>query len=309
MKVNLGHESEVSARAETMPRAGLSERAIRRQLLAGALQHPATLLPLAASAMTTIWLVLLSPVVGAGLWAIVLLTVSGTVAICSFVWRYVFRYADEHAGRVRDLIDLQDREEARQEQIGLALLREDLEGEFSAIAPEGLKALDGLVEEYEQLRTVLDRGIAAYSLSALRIPDLAADTYRRGLSILSDALELMKAASTPRREMLERDIGDLERQLEAPEGDESHGQRIVMKEDRLVSLKLRLSMVDQLQLRVDQLLFQVERCEATLHRTRMELVAIRTGSSESSVDSVVAALQGTIRHVKEVQEELKRLGY
>jgi hypothetical protein len=259
--------------------------------------------------MSTIWLLLLPPVVGGGLWAIVLLAASGTVAIGTFVWRYVPHYAEEYAKRVRELMDLQDREEARQEQVGLALLREDLEGEFSAVAPEGLRTLDGLVDEYEQLRTALSRGIAAYPLSALRVPALAEDTYRRGLSVLSDALELMKAARTPRRETLEKEIADLQRQVEAREGDESQEQRMGMEKDRLVSLKMRLSMVDQLQLRVDQLLFQVERCEATLHRTRMELVAIRTGSSESSVDSVVGALQGTIRHVKEVQEELKGLGY
>ena len=41
----------------------------------------------------------------------------------------------------------------------------------------------------------------------------------------------------------------------------------------------------------------------------MEITAIRAGYSERGVDSVVQALHRNIDQVKEVQDELRRLGY
>ena len=83
----------------------------------------------------------------------------------------------------------------------------------------------------------------------------------------------------------------------------------MIREDTLASHRQRLAMLDQLQLRAEQLLHLAGRCEASLHLTRIELAAIRAGSSENSIDSAVEALQETVRRAKEVQEELHRLGY
>ena len=141
------------------------------------------------------------------------------------------------------------------------------------------------------------------------LPALVEETYRRGLSVLEDALELMRAASTPGGERLEGEIAALEREIEKAKADEGQAERLKIKEATLASHRERLDMLDRLQLRVDQLLYQAHRCEASLHHTRVELAAIRTGGSEASVDSVVEALRGTIHQAKEVQEELRRLGY
>ena len=98
-------------------------------------------------------------------------------------------------------------------------------------------------------------------------------------------------------------------EVEALQGDEDQLGRLRLKEDTLASHSQRLAMLEKLQLRVEQLLYQASRCEASLHGTRVELAAIRTGSSEATVDSVTEALRRTIHQVKEVQEELRRLGY
>ena len=68
-------------------------------------------------------------------------------------------------------------------------------------------------------------------------------------------------------------------------------------------------LVAELRLRIDELLRQARRSEAALHRTRIQLAAIRTGSSEGSVGSVVRVLQETIDRAKEVQQELSGRGY
>ena len=47
----------------------------------------------------------------------------------------------------------------------------------------------------------------------------------------------------------------------------------------------------------------------SLSRTRIELVGLQAGGSETSVNAVTETLQNTITRAKEVQEELKQLGY
>ena len=288
----------------------LTESAIRRRLFADALQHPATLLPATVSAMSVIWLLVLSPVFYGRLWAIVLLAVSGTVAIGSFVWQYVFRHAEEYTERARELMDHQDRELARLDQEKIRQLREALQGEFASIdSAEGLKALNGLIDEYEQLQAALRRQRDTDPFSMSYLPALSEEAYRRGLSVLSDAVELMSVARTTGRERIERELAELENEIEASKVDENQAERLKIKSDTRAAYQHRLDMLDQLGLRVDQLLYQVSRCEASLHQTHIELASIRTGSSETSLDSVIEALQGTINQVKEVQKELKQLGY
>jgi hypothetical protein len=68
-------------------------------------------------------------------------------------------------------------------------------------------------------------------------------------------------------------------------------------------------MLTNLQLRVEELLHQAERCEASLSKTHVDLADLKAGASGASVDSVIVTLQKTIERAKEVQAELKKLGY
>ena len=61
--------------------------------------------------------------------------------------------------------------------------------------------------------------------------------------------------------------------------------------------------------RAEQLLHLASRCEVTLNLTRIQIVGIKAGGLESSVDPVVEALRETVRRAEEVQEELQKLGY
>ena len=288
----------------------LSEPAIRRQLLGDAVQHPATLLPLTAAVLSVLYLTLVSPIVGGGLWAMVLIAVSGILAAVGFVWRYVLRYTEEYGKRARGLMDLLQEERARLEQAEVEQRREALQAGFSGIgSAEGLKVLTELVVQYEELRPTLRRQRDTDPLSMSYVPSLAGETYRQGLSVLSDALELTRAVHVPDRERLERELAEMEREVATLKLEESQAGRIRLKEATLASHRQRLDMLDQLQLRLEELLYQAGRCEASLDRTRIELAAIRTGSSEATVDSVTEALRRTINQVKEVQDELRRLRY
>ena len=68
MNENNGSRKDSSESAQPFTPQYLSEASIRRELRLGALQHPATLLPLSICAMSVIFILLLSPLFG-WLWA------------------------------------------------------------------------------------------------------------------------------------------------------------------------------------------------------------------------------------------------
>ena len=310
MKANFERGTKPGEDSHPIATGALSEQAIKRQLRTDAALHPAALLPLAVSIMAVIYLLVLSPVFGGRPWAIVLAVVSGAVAAAAFTWRYAFRYTEEYARQSGDLLVRMDEERERLERAEATRLLETLHSGFMSVgSAQGLKALGELAAEYQELASVLVRNSDADPLSITRLPILADETYRRGLSVLSDALELMKAADTSVRGRVQSEIAELEREIETSKGEATLAERSRLKEETLASHLQRLEMLDRLRLRVYQLLYQAFRCEAALQGTRIELAAVRTGSSQTSVDSVIDALERTMRQAQEVQEELKRIGY
>ena len=188
-------------------------------------------------------------------------------------------------------------------------LRTFLEEEFAALGWEpGLKSLADLEQEYEQLQAVLDTGEDPIGLSESYIPRLAEETYGQGLKVLSNARDLMQSVHSSNRDKLEEEIAELESEVEALRQEQVPPERVRYKEETMKSHRERLSLLDQQQLRVDELLYQAELCEASLARAHIELAALHTGDSESSVSTVTHALQSTIDRAREVQEELRQLG-
>ena len=101
----------------------------------------------------------------------------------------------------------------------LTRLRESLMDGFSRMKSlEGIKALQELVYQYAELQPVIERRKQADSLSVAPVPALVEQTYRQGLSVLGDALELARAIRPSDRERLEAGITDLKKEIEAQRG-------------------------------------------------------------------------------------------
>ena len=297
---------KVAKRAKRNVSQEISDAAIRRKTISDTLQHPVTLIPVAVCILSAGYLVMLSPIFGGGLGTFVLIPVSGIMAVASFSINYPRKYLEN----TRELIEKLDAERRQQEEAELHELRETLQAGFLGVkSVEGIRALDELFSEYEQLHTALEQQRATDPLAVSVIPALAGETFRRGLGVLSDTLDLMNVIHTPGREKLEREIMDVEQEVAGIEDDQSQEARLKLKKEIFDSLKQRLDSLTKLQLWVEQLLYQAQRCEASLHATRIELATIRAGSTKSSVDSVVEALQERINQVKAVQDELSKMGY
>ena len=283
----------------------LSEPKIKKSMRSDATQHPVTILPFALSILMLIVYVVFPPFLGP-VWALILFIVFGLLGTATYFWRYGLHFNQLYEAKVQRRMAAGAQQSSESEEEKQKQLQENLQTGFASLnTNEGLKALSQLNEVYHRLQPVIESKRATDPMAVAHVPTLAEETYKQGLSVLGDSLGLMTAIHSPTNERLERELVDTKKQLE----NESQLERVKMLEDKLASHQERLDLVKQQQLRVDQLLFQSESCEASLHRTRIEIAALKADSGESSVRAVTDALRKTINQAKEVQEELKKLGY
>jgi len=294
----------------SLPIESLSEDAIRKELISQAIQHPTTILPLTLSVLSIVYLGFFPVIPGGTLVAAVLLVCSGLMAAGSFFWRYSIRHTDAYAKRVQEIMELQKQAEIEKGETEIEKLLEFTQNGFQKInLAEGLKAVKELNYEYKQLQLVLEHKKETDPLGIAHIPALADETYRQGLSVLADAFEVGFVIHSSNKKSLTEEIKKIEREIELLDADKTQAEKLEIKRATMASHKNRLDMVKQQQLRLDKLHFICDRCEASLHLTRMELAALKVSSSETSVSAVTDTLQKTINQAKEVQEELKKLGY
>ena len=188
--------------------------------------------------------------------------------------------------------------------------REALDAGFSEInSSEGLRAVQRLVYEYAQLQPILDRARATDSTAFSRISLAVEETYRAGLGLLHDLLDLMRTAHPSERRRLEDEIIELEKNIALLRSDKSQKGGVKLMEANMNFRLERLELMQKQQWRVEELLHLAGRCEESLNRTRMELAGLKTADSEMSVKETTESLRKTIDQAKEVQEELKKLGF
>ena len=286
--------------------ASLSEESIKRDVRRAAFKHPATVVLIILAVL--FFIIMLAS--GFHLVAIILLIISAFASVGFFFWLYYLQFDREYARRTQELLELQDQEAGQRGQTDLQRLKDGIQTGFSRVnSADGLKALQELVYEYEQMQPVLDRGRETDPLAVAHIPALAEETYRQGLGVLAGCLDLMREIHSPNNRKLEAEVADLESQIGAMEKDDAQTERLSILKATVASHKERLGLVQQQSLRVDGLLHQSDSCEASLHRTRIELAALKADNVDARVSAVTNALQSTINQAKEVQDELKRLGY
>ncbi len=283
-----------------------SEDEIQRKAITDTLQHPSVLLPLAICVLSVVYLILLSPVFGGWLTSLSIAVLSGMAAAIE----YIYRIRRERLRNGQEIEAMRVEEKIAEAAEELKAKLEKLQSGFSSLSSEeGSKSLAGLVNEYEKLKATFSQGRTGDPLSMSQIPGLAEDIYHRGLSVLTSALELMNTVQQPGKETLEAEIAQLEADFELPQDDPNRAERLKLKEELLDFRKERLVKINRLQLYADQLLHQSRRCEDSLNDARIEMAAIRAGNTDSSINPVIEALQQRIKQVKEVQDELRKLGY
>jgi hypothetical protein len=184
-----------------------------------------------------------------------------------------------------------------------------LKARFSRLRfDEGLQALERLDHQYIRLVSVLDRKKESDPTAVIRIPQLAEEAYRQGLSVLRDVEDLAEDVRSVEIERIEAEIAGLEGEVTALAATDGNEQRVQIKEATLKDKRERLAIMYDHELRIEELLHQCERCEGSLDRVRMELSVLRGESSTESITMVTEGLRQTVEQARSVQNELKRAG-
>jgi class 3 adenylate cyclase len=277
-----------------------------------ALQHPSTLVSLIVTGLSLIYLAVLSSDLGMSALATITLALGTIATVASFAHRYSIGYSgwrDEVAAQLQQMDHEADAREIARER---ADTRERLEYGYGRLGSqhgrEGSDVLYGLADEFDAIADLLRRSHSRASLSeSALLPDLADETYRYGMSALSDALELLEFAEGPQQQRLVTELADVEERLALDEYSDMRARE--RDEQRLASHQQLLAHHADTCERACDLMFEAERCTAALADTRIELSSVRAGETRLDVDAVVQTLQETIRRVRDVQNEMRRMGY
>jgi len=292
-----------------------SERSLRKWLLSDSLQHPFTIIPGFVAGLAA--LILMSRDLFRGSSsalvtnaAIVVLLGSAAVTTISFVRLYFFRYDQVKARREQEMFEVQDRKRRADENRELQRKRATLRMGFPAIgSSEGQSALARLEGEFRELEALLARMTRAERLFAGQIPALAGETYRQCLGLLSHALELSQAIRASNKQALAAEADELVGQIATLRADRSQAERVRIREATLASRKEALELIGRQDLHVEELLHGSDLGIAALQKTRMELAALTFGGPEIELVPVGESLQQAIDQAREIQEELRGLGY
>ena len=288
----------------------LDETAIIKNLRLDALQHPMTILPAALCILSIIYWVLLEDIVGGAGYILIIILSSAVVATGSFLWLYFIHYEDAYAKRINEIAYLQDQIQTEKNDADIKHLIAAVRTGFKKTnTTDGLNALTDLVHEYQKILQVVEYKKEIDSLALVHIPTLAEEAFLQGLSVLSDVLELSKIIHKPDIDNLEKKLKATENEIKSLRQHKAKSSLLRIKIASADSYKERLDMINQQTLRHDTLLYQCTSCEASLHKTRVELTALKTENSERSISAVSETLRQTIKQAQEIQEEFKRLSY
>ena len=288
----------------------INETAIRKKLRSDAFQHPMTIFPSAVCILSIIYFVLLADILGGARYVIIIFICSAVISITAFFWFYSIRYGTAYAREVSDAIDLQNRLQKVKENADIKSLIDTIRTGFKKTnSTDGLNALTDLAGEYQNLLQVIEYKTEIDPLSIVQIPALAGETFKQGLNVLSAVLQLSRTFHKSDKDRIENRLTAIEREIKTLTRNGSESPLLKIKRSTAASYKKRLEMVNQQTLRFDMLLHQCTDCEASLHQTRIELAALKIENSGMSISSVIDSLKLTIRQVKEIQEEFKKLGY
>ena len=133
----------------------------------------------------------------------------------------------------------QQREQAELDQIRSRLV----EGFTETRLAEGHYILRDLDSEFKQLQTVIARHRETDSLSLTYLPALVDETFRQGLFVLDDVLELARATSARHDRRLEAEIKELEGKIHDAKDKKREEERVQLWQEKIDANHQRLGMI------------------------------------------------------------------
>lgn len=164
----------------------LNKAAINNELFRRALYNPWTALPLAIIIFAAVELVVFELFPQGLLWnllSVILFLASAAIILGSFVGKRCFLHDEHYGDHLRLRLQRQDQRRAEAASAAHEEMLADLKSGFSVIPSEaGLKALNSVINEYDQIQPIIEKQRGTDQILAANIPSLAARTYRQGLT-------------------------------------------------------------------------------------------------------------------------------
>jgi hypothetical protein len=270
-----------------------------------AVQKPLPLTCFTLAALALIYTLLLSSSMGFGWLAVVAclaLTAAGVVAVAGSFEQT--RMETEHSLRTRWEADRLQRQRQSLDALKDTLVL-DFEGSDMR---DGRRALDQLSRAFHELEPALVRREADPLLLAL-MPRLSVELYREGLHALSDARSRGSARFSEESAELRKQIDEYAAEIEALKDDPLQAESVRLKQDYMDSDMRSLEILQANQLKFGRLVLQAMGCGVQLQQTRSDLLALRSGASTAGAEALIEAMQRTLEQAKQVQAEIRKLGF
>lgn len=169
----------------------------------------------------------------------------------------------------------------------------------------GAEVLATLADEFDASTELFNRQRQGASTGLSATVD---QTYRLGMGALSDALALLEASSDTRRAALSVELLEIDDRL-AGVIDPEAGTGSAADHERRQVVQRRLARHDEALDHARSLISGAEWCTATIADARGELAAALAGDTHADVSTAVGMLEITIRRVRSVRDEMRRLDH
>ena len=263
-----------------------------------AAQYQSTVVPLFIGGMTLLSMVVLGefevPLMVPGISSGLFLGASAA----SFAWRYRVesddrpRYNVENSEEASSDSDTVEEDDPETLQATLRMGFEILD------ASSGVGALDGFVNEYDQVIAIIS---GWQPEDADDISGLVREVRKQNFDLLNTALEFLNLADASDKLKLEQEIGDLRRLLQTSEEDGGQASGQATQRRRLLAeLCQTLDTLTRYEGRAEEYLLRSRRNENSLHDARIKLSLLRADDPNVDIDSIKDDLQNTIDESKDI---------
>ena len=260
---------------------------MNRAVLAETLQHPLTVLPAALSGVGALSL----GVLGLDPRSAALTFAGMLLAAGAWVVNYFLR-GETFAERYVD--QLQEKRLALREEEVEALARE-----WQSVGhADGIQQVRELREAYGQLRAFLEQRLAGergHGLQLRRLQVLTEDTFREGVAILRQALQLVRSLASVDRAGLERELAA----WRAEDGQSS------TRVTRIAAHEGRLALCAEQEEAIEQLLAESELLEAALQKTYLEAAKLVSPEVLFARGHTASELERAVAAARRVEERLR----
>ncbi len=230
--------------------------AVTKAVLKESLQHPATIYPLAGSALALSW----SLMIAASPASLSLMMGLAFVSATSFVYNYVVKGPDKARDYINRLRDLRRMSEVSSLDKLAVSCR-------SAGFDEGAKEALELKSAYEQLSRYLDECHQMASVD--RFASLAEESLKQGIHTLEQALAVFRARESLDVESLERELAGWKSRMAQLDPRSGEAQTLKVKID---SHTKRILLSQQSEEKLAKLIAESNEIETALQTTYLELV-------------------------------------